>query len=745
MNKLILYLFLALVVPLYAPSVLRADIAADDARDTYSGNGTTTSFTYNFKVLTSANIAVYQAGTLKTLTTHYTLTGVGNDAGGTVVFVTAPANGEHVLLLRNQPISQTTSYIDGSISATTIERDFDRQTSVNQQQQEEIARGLKYPKTITPTTALTELPTPVASKCIGYDGAATSLALNDCGGTGGGSAFTTSAGLFGLVTDETGGDKVVGSDDPVFTTKITTPRIDLTTCQELTGAGSPEGVVTAPVCSTYRRTDGGASTSFYVKESGSGNTGWVAYGTPAGTGAPTTAGYWTKTADGGLSDEFAMGSLATGIVKNTTTTGVPTIAVVDVDYLDPSSAIGNGQLPATISGKTFSNTNTVTLTDSLFTLQDNSDNTKQMRFELSGISAATLRTLTLPNASTRLMSDSDFSGTTVGGMRRTGTALYAICRDNDAAIANPGLNDDSSLGYCVGSRVTRTNVTPKTVWFNTDTTVGAATWVQAASTTEVQGLPDVCTINCAVITANSFAAGLHVGSATTAGIRIYDHATLGPRVVCVVGGVENACNHDQNIANTFSQTTTLNGTLAETLTSAGVHTYNALQPVKSIFWPAGALSTDGTFCAAPAEVTINSGAKRWTIICADNDGSTIYGEVEMPDSWDGGTVTLMGSFIQTAADTNAMNSDVAMACRGTGTTINNTWGTEIAMDIANMTGSSGINKVTTAAITPNGTCTGGGKLLQFRWQLDAAGSTTAMATLHVLGFKLEYAISSRSD
>ena len=42
------------------------------------------------------------------------------------------------------------------------------------------------------------------------------------------------------------------------------------------GAGSPEGVVTAPVGSTWARTDGGASTSFYVKESGSGNTGWIA-------------------------------------------------------------------------------------------------------------------------------------------------------------------------------------------------------------------------------------------------------------------------------------------------------------------------------------------------------------------------------------------------------------------------------------------------------------------------------------
>lgn len=42
------------------------------------------------------------------------------------------------------------------------------------------------------------------------------------------------------------------------------------------GSGTPEGSVTAPVGSLYSRTDGGAGTSLYVKESGTGNTGWVA-------------------------------------------------------------------------------------------------------------------------------------------------------------------------------------------------------------------------------------------------------------------------------------------------------------------------------------------------------------------------------------------------------------------------------------------------------------------------------------
>ncbi len=42
------------------------------------------------------------------------------------------------------------------------------------------------------------------------------------------------------------------------------------------GNGSPEGVVSAGIGAMYIRRDGGAGTVLYVKESGTGNTGWVA-------------------------------------------------------------------------------------------------------------------------------------------------------------------------------------------------------------------------------------------------------------------------------------------------------------------------------------------------------------------------------------------------------------------------------------------------------------------------------------
>jgi len=180
----------------------------------------------------------------------------------------------------------------------------------------------------------------------------------------------------------------------------------------------------------------------------------------------------------------------------------------------------------------------------------------------------------------------------------------------------------------------------------------------------------------------------------------------------------------------------------------GKYTFGtAYKPTKTVYFPAASLTTDTAQCASPALATINSGAPRYTIICTENDASSIYGEAVMGKSWDGGTVTFTHHYVQTAADTGSMFGDIAASCRLATATINNTWGTEIAIDDAAVTGSNAIDMTTSAAVTPNGTCTAGtSRLLQFRWQYDAtANPTTAAATLHHLGFTMEYSVTSLSD
>jgi hypothetical protein len=159
--------------------------------------------------------------------------------------------------------------------------------------------------------------------------------------------------------------------------------------------------------------------------------------------------------------------------------------------------------------------------------------------------------------------------------------------------------------------------------------------------------------------------------------------------------------------------------------------------VDSVFWPAGSLSSDGTQCAVPVEVTINSGPKQYAIVCADNDASIIYGHVLMPDGWNAGTVTFELEYLQSAADTGALNADVAAQCHAAGETVNNTWGTEVAIDDAAVTGSNGVDTATSAAVTPAGTCAAGDSLWWYI-AIDATGTDTAVATLNILGVKMEY-------
>ena len=44
----------------------------------------------------------------------------------------------------------------------------------------------------------------------------------------------------------------------------------------ISGTGSPQGVVAAPMGSIYTNKAGGAGTTLYIKQSGVGKTGWVA-------------------------------------------------------------------------------------------------------------------------------------------------------------------------------------------------------------------------------------------------------------------------------------------------------------------------------------------------------------------------------------------------------------------------------------------------------------------------------------
>lgn len=89
---------------------------------------------------------------------------------------------------------------------------------------------------------------------------------------------------------------------------------------------------------------------------------------------------------------------ATGITTGTTRT---------LTSPDANTTIVGTDATQTLTNKVISVTNTLTAKDSTFTVVDDGDNTKKIAFEASGITTATTRTLTAPDASGTLVLNSN--------------------------------------------------------------------------------------------------------------------------------------------------------------------------------------------------------------------------------------------------------------------------------------------------------------------------------------------------
>ncbi|WP_414615981.1 phage tail fiber protein [Stenotrophomonas geniculata] len=102
--------------------------------NTSIANGVTTVFPYSFRILEAAHIRVTVNGLVRTLGTHYTVEGVGNPAGGNVVFVAAPAANAKVVLHRSMPLVRLINYENlGDLLAQTLNEDQDAPVMMIQQ------------------------------------------------------------------------------------------------------------------------------------------------------------------------------------------------------------------------------------------------------------------------------------------------------------------------------------------------------------------------------------------------------------------------------------------------------------------------------------------------------------------------------------------------------------------------------------------------------------------------------------
>jgi len=138
-----------------------ADIPINDVarRVQFTSSGSAGPYSFSFAVLSTSDLAVYQNATLKTLTTHYTVS-LSADGTGTITFTSgnAPASGVIVTINSDQAVARTSDFTTGGdFKAATINDDLDRLTINDQQIAEITNRAVRAPIT-EPTSSNMILP-----------------------------------------------------------------------------------------------------------------------------------------------------------------------------------------------------------------------------------------------------------------------------------------------------------------------------------------------------------------------------------------------------------------------------------------------------------------------------------------------------------------------------------------------------------------------------------------------------------
>lgn len=138
--------------------------------NSYTGNGVTTVFAYTFKLLDGADVLVTVDGVTKTLTTHYTVSGVGASGGGNITFLSAPANAAEVVIQRDMDYLRDTDYQDnGDLLAATLDEDIDRVVMQVQQVRDVGIRSIKIPAGETTDQLITAAAADRANKAVIFD------------------------------------------------------------------------------------------------------------------------------------------------------------------------------------------------------------------------------------------------------------------------------------------------------------------------------------------------------------------------------------------------------------------------------------------------------------------------------------------------------------------------------------------------------------------------------------------------
>ena len=198
-------------------------ISTTNINKSYSGNGSTHSFAYDFPIFADADLTVVvrsAAGTetVKTLNTHYIVTGAGASSGGNVLFKFntgtssdahfsstdhRPASGETVVIRSELANTQTLDLVaNDPFPASAFETALDKLVRMVQQHEEELDRSIKLSRTNTMTsTEFTTSSTDRASKVLAFDSSGELSVTTELGTFKGNWSASTAYALRDIVKD----------------------------------------------------------------------------------------------------------------------------------------------------------------------------------------------------------------------------------------------------------------------------------------------------------------------------------------------------------------------------------------------------------------------------------------------------------------------------------------------------------------------------------------------------------------
>ena len=122
------------------------DIAENVPRISYSvAQGVTqTSFAVPFEFFDDSDLNVYVDGTLKTITTNYTVSGGSGTTGTVTMSVTGGTGGSTVIFTRDIPLDRTTDFpTSGAFQIAALNTELDRMVAIQADLQDDINRSLR--------------------------------------------------------------------------------------------------------------------------------------------------------------------------------------------------------------------------------------------------------------------------------------------------------------------------------------------------------------------------------------------------------------------------------------------------------------------------------------------------------------------------------------------------------------------------------------------------------------------------